>query len=90
LGLAQSLSRVVEQGSDIENAWFVDLFVKDTNKPAFELYRKMGYSVYRRITNYYGGNCDGLDMRKPMGRDVGHLHIVKEGEEFRVSPEDLW
>jgi N-terminal acetyltransferase B complex catalytic subunit len=81
---------VVERGSDAERAWFVDLFVKDSNKPAQELYRKMGYSVYRRIIGYYDANCDAFDMRKAMSRDVDCLHIRENGAEVRVFPRDVW
>jgi N-terminal acetyltransferase B complex catalytic subunit len=50
----------------------------------------MGYSVYRRVVNYYNDGEDALDMRKPLSRDKGHKHIRKNGEEFKVSPDEVW
>ncbi len=49
---------------------FVDLFVRASNEIAKELYRKMGYSVYRTVKEYYNDGEDALDMRKPLSRDV--------------------
>lgn len=37
------------------HGFFVDLFVKTTNKLAITMYEGMGYSVWRRIKGYYGG-----------------------------------
>lgn len=88
LGHATILSEAVERGSDTEDAWFVDLFVKDDNKPAQELYRKLGYSVYRRVVKYYGQEDDALDM-KPLSRDIQRLHIRENGEDVLVSPSDV-
>jgi N-terminal acetyltransferase B complex catalytic subunit len=42
LGHASRLSEALEQASDAQNAWFVDLFVREGNEIAKELYRKMG------------------------------------------------
>ena len=47
----------------------MDLYVRESNKAAIEMYRKMGYSVYRRVVKYYS---DGLDERGGM---------VEEGED---------
>ncbi len=33
--------------------FFVDLFVRESNKVAIEMYKKLGYSVYRKVLNYY-------------------------------------
>lgn len=44
--------------------FFVDLFVRSSNYQAIEMYRKLGYSVYRRVLDYYTGAMpeDGLGM----------------------------
>lgn len=89
LGHATILSEAVERGSGAEDAWFVDLFVKADNTPAQELYRKLGYSVYRRVVRYYGKKEDALDMRKPLDRDIQRLHIRENGEDVLVSPSDV-
>ena len=55
------------------------------------------YSVFRRVVDYYSddptGGRDGedaFDMRKPLSRDKKKLHVRKNGENFRVNPEDLY
>lgn len=90
LGHATALSTALERSSDAAGAWFVDLFVRASNEIAKELYRKMGYSVYRRVVDYYNDGEDAFDMRKPMGRDVGRATVREGGEECRVSAEDVW
>jgi N-terminal acetyltransferase B complex catalytic subunit len=40
------------------DAWFVDLYVRVSNAVAIGMYRKFGYSVYRRVKNYYAGTID--------------------------------
>jgi len=46
LGLAQDLTRALERGCDEQDAWFVDLFVREGNATAVGLYRGMGYVIY--------------------------------------------
>lgn len=57
---------------------------------AQELYRKMGYSVYRRVVGYYNDEADAFDMRKPLSRDVDRECVREKGEDFCVEPEDVW
>jgi N-terminal acetyltransferase B complex catalytic subunit len=90
LGHATRLTEALEKGSDANNAWFVDLFVRASNDIAKELYRKMGYSVYRRVVNYYNDGEDALDMRKSMTRDVDKKHVREDGENIWVEAEDVW
>ena len=62
-------------------AFFVDLYVRCTNNIAIEMYEGLGYSVYRRVREYYGslgngkggkdeedafGACLGVDARRPI------------------------
>ncbi|KAF2192756.1 n-acetyltransferas-like protein [Zopfia rhizophila CBS 207.26] len=90
LGHATRLSEALEQSADANNAWFVDLFVRASNEIAKELYRKMGYSVYRCVVDYYNDGEDALDMRKPLSRDKNKKHVRENGENFKVRPEDVW
>jgi N-terminal acetyltransferase B complex catalytic subunit len=90
LGHATRLSEALEKASDANDAWFVDLFVRKSNEIAKELYRKLGYSVYRVVADYYNDGEDAFDMRKPCSRDVGHKHIREDGEKHKVRPEDVW
>ena len=36
----------------------MDLFVRVSNQVAVEMYTKLGYSVYRRVIEYYSGDRD--------------------------------
>ncbi|KAL1987960.1 hypothetical protein VTN96DRAFT_1484 [Rasamsonia emersonii] len=97
LGFARRLTESLEHVSDINDAWFVDLYVRAGNKVAVGMYKGMGYSVFRRVVNYYSDDPTGLsqtgedafDMRKPCSRDKNLEHIRDKGEEFLVSPEDV-
>lgn len=90
LGHATALSSSLETIGNRENAWFVDLFVRVENTAAIELYKKMGYSVYRRITDYYNDGSDAYDMRKPLDRDVKRGTVREGGENIRVDPGEVW
>lgn len=96
-GLAQNLTKALERGCEEQNAWFVDLFVREGNKTAVGLYQGLGYSVFRRVVDYYNDDPagrkageDAFDMRKPLSRDKKLKHIRTNGENFRVEPEDLY
>lgn len=40
------------------NGFFVDLYVRVSNAVAINMYRKLGYNVYRRVLGYYSGEED--------------------------------
>lgn len=44
--------------NDRKQAYFVDLFVRMSNKVAIDMYQRLGYSVYRRVLEYYSGDPD--------------------------------
>ncbi|KAH6720121.1 acyl-CoA N-acyltransferase [Leptodontidium sp. 2 PMI_412] len=106
LGLARTLSSSLEVSGDEYDAFFVDLFVRKSNRIAQALYKGLGYSVYRVVKGYYvddlsGGKKEGdageedegedaWDMRKPLRRDVKREHVRSDGERFEVMPEDVW
>ena len=55
LSLARVLMNFLETVSDdVYDGLFVDLYVRCTNTIAMELYEGLGYSVYRRVREYYG------------------------------------
>lgn len=57
--------------------YFVDLFVRESNKAAIGMYRKMGYTVYRKVLDYYNDPEEhALDMRKAMRRDVKRQSVI--------------
>ena len=39
---------------EIYRGFFVDLYVRCANSVAIDMYEKLGYSVYRRVREYYG------------------------------------
>lgn len=70
--------------------FYVDLFVRESNKSALEMYRKMGYTVYRRILDYYSGfrNEDGLDLRKSLSMDPQRLAMIPLSHPVHASNLD--
>lgn len=71
IGLAAKLMTFLEDVSDVKKCYFVDLFVRISNKVAVGMYKALGYIVYRRISAYYTGppDEDAYDMRKALSRD---------------------
>ena len=43
---------------DRKRCYFVDLFVRVSNKVAVDMYHRLGYSVYRTVLEYYSGDQD--------------------------------
>ena len=55
LSLARILMNLLEKTSDeVYGGLFVDLYVRCTNSIAIDLYEGLGYSVFRRVREYYG------------------------------------
>jgi N-terminal acetyltransferase B complex catalytic subunit len=61
----------------------VDLFVRVSNAVAINMYRKLGYIVYRTVIGYYSGEEDAYDMHKAMPRD-------KEGKSMVPLPKPVY
>ena len=74
--LAERLMNFLEEVTEIKEGYFVDLFVRVSNAVAISMYEKFGYSVYRRVLQYYAGEEDAFDMRKAMSRDVGKKSVI--------------
>ncbi|KAL9604850.1 MAG: hypothetical protein Q9219_000298 [cf. Caloplaca sp. 3 TL-2023] len=97
IGLAKRLTAQLDRACEQENAWFMDLFVRVSNKTAINMYKKMGYSVFRRVVGYYsddptgkGSSEDAFDMRKSLSRDKHRKYIRADGENHRINPEDIY
>jgi N-terminal acetyltransferase B complex catalytic subunit len=61
LGLAKKLMHILEEISEnVYNGYFVDLFVRLSNRVAINMYKGFGYSVYRQVIGYYSGEEDAL------------------------------
>jgi len=71
IGVAGKLMQFLEDVSDAKKCYFVDLFVRVTNKVAVAMYKSLGYVVFRTLKGYYSGppDEDAYDMRKALSRD---------------------
>jgi len=91
LGLAANLMGLLEKTSEAKKCFFVDLFVRVSNKVATGMYERLGYTVYRTVLEYYSGGADpdedAYDMRKALSRDVHRKSVVPLPHPVR--PEDL-
>jgi len=90
LGLGRKLMSVLEDVSEkVYNAYFVDLYVRNSNQVAIGMYKRFGYSIYRRVLKYYsaGPEEDAFDMRRALPRDVDRRSIVPMGRS--VHPSEL-
>ncbi|KIY42935.1 acyl-CoA N-acyltransferase [Fistulina hepatica ATCC 64428] len=99
LGLGKKMMGLLELVSDqMYKCFFVDLYVRCTNHVAESMYESLGYSIYRRVKEYYGslgagkGNHDeedAFDMRKPLSRDPGRRSVRVNGRDIIVSCHDV-
>lgn len=90
IGLASALVKSLEDTSENKQAYFVDLFVRESNVGAINMYKAIGYTVYRTVLGYYSGDPDdenAFDMRKALFRDVYKKSIIPLTEP--VNSEDL-
>jgi len=95
LSLAKNMMRELERISDeVYRGYFVDLYVRCANFVAITMYENMGYSVFRRVKEYYGklghekGGRDfedAFDMRKPLPRDPERRSIRANGRDVIIS-----
>ena len=46
------------QFSPRKECFFVDLFVRVSNEVATTMYTRLGYTVYRKVLEYYSGDPD--------------------------------
>lgn len=77
---------LTEAITDEEHAgYFVDLFVRASNETAIEMYKRLGYIVYRVVKAYYSGEEDAFDMRKAMSRDKTKKSMIPFGRPIQPS-----
>lgn len=89
LRMASMLMDILEEISEkTYDGYFVDLFVRVSNKVAVGMYEKMGYSVYRTVLGYYSGEEDAFDMRKALPRDVDKESIIPLKHPVRAEDVD--
>uniref|UniRef100_A0A3B4UHV0 N-alpha-acetyltransferase 20 n=2 Tax=Seriola TaxID=8160 RepID=A0A3B4UHV0_SERDU len=92
LGLAAKLMEMLEEISERKGGFFVDLFVRVSNQVAVNMYKRLGYSVYRTVIEYYSASNgepdeDAYDMRKALSRDTEKKSIIPLPHPVR--PEDI-
>jgi len=98
LGLARKMMNLLELVSDdVYKGFFVDLYVRCTNELAINMYEGFGYSVYRRVEQYYGSlglgraakdEEDAFDMRKPLSRDPHRRSVRTNGRDIIISARE--
>lgn len=77
----------------------MDLFVRASNNVAIDMYRKLGYDIYRTVNKYYSSSLDHsgedaygkfwtyTDMRKSLSRDTTKETSKPTGK--RIEPDQL-
>jgi N-terminal acetyltransferase B complex catalytic subunit len=85
--------------SEDHKGFFVDLFVRASNNVAIDMYRKLGYDIYRTVNKYYSSSldhsgedafgtfCSYTDMRKSLSRDLTKETSKPTGK--RIEPDQL-
>ena len=85
--MARALMDYLEEVTiKMHDGYFVDLFVRPSNKIAVGMYKQLGYIVYRTVEGYYSDE-DAYDMRKAMPRDLNKETLVCKKE--RIKPNEL-
>ena len=81
LGLARKMMNLLELVSDdVYKGFFVDLYVRCTNDLAINMYEGFGYSVYRRVEQYYGSLGLGKaakDEEDAFGEFCVHMQVYR-------------
>ncbi|KAK7815791.1 hypothetical protein U0070_025251 [Myodes glareolus] len=72
LGLAAKLMELLEEISERKGGFFVDLFVRVSNQVAVNMYKRLGYSVYRTVIEYYSASNG-----EPDEDAYGKLHAME-------------
>jgi N-terminal acetyltransferase B complex catalytic subunit len=90
LGLAAILMQFLEDVSEKKKCYFVDLFVRVSNLVAINMYKNLGYIVYRTVLEYYSGDPEenAFDMRKACSRDPTKQSMIPLT--YPVRPEDVY
>ncbi|MEJ2667425.1 MAG: peptidase C39 family protein [Deinococcales bacterium] len=91
-GVARALLAQVEEGARERGAVAVRLEVREDNKPAIALYRKCGYEVVGRTSDYYEDHSDALRMQKRFasgGATLLGVPYYPQSLEFTCGPASL-
>lgn len=87
LGLARALVLLLRNCSEApdQNCYFIDLFVRTSNRTAVDMYKRLGFAPFRRVVDYYASDNgsspspaeDAFDMRRPLQRDKTRACLKK-------------
>ncbi|XP_030377301.1 N-alpha-acetyltransferase 20 [Scaptodrosophila lebanonensis] len=92
LGLASALMALFALELDLKRAWYVDLFVRQSNVNAYKLYSSLGYIQRRLLLDYYPGTTpeNAYNMRKALARDVegGTVAHISTQPEYLSEQEE--
>lgn len=99
VSLGETLMKELERTSEyVHRAFFVDLFVRQSNQVAQDMYHRLGYSVYRTVLNYYRRDGpkgpfftdeNALDMRLALSRDAERVKSSVIPLDRPIKPEEL-
>jgi len=82
--LGSQLLKIFEGNGNSYNASFADLYVREHNFVAISFYVRNGYSVYRKVIDYYGEPTeDANDMRKGLAAGRKEDYTIR-GEDINV------
>lgn len=79
LGLAKTMMDELERVTTaVYRGYFVDLYVRVSNEIAISMYEGMGYSVYRRVVEYYSANKPGEKDEDAFG-ELSRAVVLRDG-----------
>jgi len=89
------MSLIEMVSEEIYKGFFVDLYVRCANSVAIGMYEGMGYSVYRRVREYYGTlgiGKGGRDEEDAFGRSTPflmvHIFDIRVADMRKPLPRD--
>lgn len=94
-GLAGALMQGMEEVSaTMHNAYFVDLFVRRSNRAAQTLYERLGYVTYQTVGGYYSGGKgqaseDARDLRKALPRNKERSSNAVYATGLTIKPHEV-
>ncbi|XP_040433981.1 N-alpha-acetyltransferase 20-like [Falco naumanni] len=91
LGLAAKLMELLGEISEVKGGFFVDLFVRVSNRVAVNMYKQLGCRVYRTVSEHYSASSgepdeDAYGTRKALCRVTEKKSIIPLPHPVR--PED--
>lgn len=81
-GVGGHMMHFFENTGNAYKCWFIDLFVRESNSIAISFYKKLGYTVYRKVIDYYLSPKEhAYDMRKSLEIDT-KKDMMREGKDI--------